>query len=163
LSDLIGYRDLHWIHDSQGDSATRKLRMNTTTPSNRFKLTVSKANKPVLGPGRRDTLTNRDLGTVEATAGRMLALVTSATEGMGPASGWHYHVCEHQLIYVLKGWVDLEAEDGTHTRIEAGDSVIIPGGMRHNVTGAANEIEVLTITVPAEAELVKCDRPSGLK
>jgi hypothetical protein len=27
----------------------------------------------------------------------------------------------------------------------------------------ANEIEVLSITVPAEAELVKCDRPSGLK
>jgi quercetin dioxygenase-like cupin family protein len=59
--------------------------------------------------------------------------------------------------------VDLEAEDGTHTRIEAGDSVIIPGGMRHNVPGTAYEIEVLTITIPAEAELVKCDRPSGLE
>jgi quercetin dioxygenase-like cupin family protein len=80
---------------------------------------------------RRETLTNRDLGTAEATAGRMLALVTSATQGLGSASGWHYHVREHQLIYVLKGWVDLEAEDGTHTRTEAGDSVIIPGGMRH--------------------------------
>jgi hypothetical protein len=90
--------------------------MNTATPSNHFKLTVSKASKPVLGPGRRETLTNRDLGTVEATAGRMLALVTSATQGMGPASGWHYHVCEHQLIYVLKGWVDLEAEDGRRVR-----------------------------------------------
>jgi hypothetical protein len=90
--------------------------MNTATPSNHFKLTVSKASKPVLGPGRRETLTNRDLGTVEATAGRMLALVTSATQGMGPASGWHYHVCEHQLIYVLKGWVDLEAEDGPRVR-----------------------------------------------
>lgn len=75
-------------------------------------------------------MTNRDLGTVEATAGRMLALVTSATEGMGPASGWHCRVCEHHLIYVLKGWVELEAEDETLTRIEAGDSVIVPGGMR---------------------------------
>jgi quercetin dioxygenase-like cupin family protein len=137
--------------------------MTTVTPSNHFKLNISRANKPALGPGRRETLTNRDLGTVEATAGRMLALVTSATQGMGPASGWHYHVCEHQLIYVLKGWVDLEAEDGTHTRIEAGDSVIIPGGMRHNVPGTANEVEGLTVTVPAEAELVKCDRPSGFK
>ena len=131
------------------------------TPNNHFKLTVSKANKPVLGPGRRETLINRDLGTVEATAGRMLALVTSATQGIGQASGWHYHVCEHQLIYVLKGWIDLEAEDGTDTRLEVGDSVIVPGGTRHNVSGTANEIEVLTITVPAEAELVKCDRPSG--
>jgi quercetin dioxygenase-like cupin family protein len=137
--------------------------MNTATSNNHLRLTISKANAPVLGPGRQETLINRDLGTVEATAGRMLALVTSATRGMGPASGWHYHVCEHQLIYVLKGWVDLEAEDGTHARIEVGDSVIIPGGMRHNVSGTANEIEVLTITVPAEAELVKCDRPSGLK
>jgi hypothetical protein len=41
---------------------------------------------------------------------------------------------------VLKGWVDLGAEDGTHTRIEAGDSVRIPGGVRHNVSGTANEI-----------------------
>ena len=78
--------------------------MTTVTPSNHFKLTVARANKPVLGSGRRDTLTNRDLGTVEATAGRMLALVTSATQGMGPPSGWHYHVCEHQLVYVVKGW-----------------------------------------------------------
>jgi hypothetical protein len=72
--------------------------MNTATLSNQFRLTVSKANKPVLRPGRRETVTNRDLGTVEATAGRMLAQVTSATQGMGPASGWHYHLCEHQLI-----------------------------------------------------------------
>jgi mannose-6-phosphate isomerase-like protein (cupin superfamily) len=60
------------------------------------------------------------------------------------------------------GWT-WKREDGTHTRIEAGDSVIIPGGMRHNVPGTAYEIEVLTITIPAEAELVKCDRPSGLE
>jgi quercetin dioxygenase-like cupin family protein len=135
--------------------------MNTS--SNHLRLTVSKANNPVLLPGRQATLTNRDLGTVEATTGRMLAVVTSATQGMGQASGWHYHVCEYQLIYVLKGWVDLEAEDGTHTRIGAGDSVIVPGSMRHNVPGTAQELEVLTITVPAEAELVKCDRPSDLK
>jgi quercetin dioxygenase-like cupin family protein len=164
------YRCKHFAHAGNrrvtgppeiSGSEPRRLRMNTATPRNHFKLTISKANKPVLKPGRRETLTNRDLGTVEATAGQMLALVTSATQGMGPASGWHYHVCEHQLIYVLRGWVDLEAEDGTDTRIEAGDSVIIPGGMRHNVSGTANDIEVLTVTVPAEAETVKCDRPSA--
>jgi quercetin dioxygenase-like cupin family protein len=64
---------------------------------------------------------------------------------------------------VLKGWVDLEAEDGTHARIEAGDSVIIPGGMRDNLPRTANEIAVFTITVPAQAEIVKCDRPTDLK
>jgi quercetin dioxygenase-like cupin family protein len=64
---------------------------------------------------------------------------------------------------VLKGWVDLEAKDGTRARVEAGDSVIIPGGMRHNFSRTANEIAVLTITVPAQAEIVKCDRPTDLK
>lgn len=137
--------------------------MKTAAPSLRLKATVSRASQPVLGAGRRATLTNRDLGAEEATADRMLALVTSATEGMGPPSGWHYHDCEYQLIYVLKGWVDLEAEDGTKTRIEAGDSVIIPGGMRHNVPGTANEIEVLTITVPAERGQVMCDPPTDFK
>ena len=60
----------------------------------------------------------------------MRAQVTSATQGLGEQTGWHYHVCEHQLVYMLKGWVDLEFEDGRKIRLMPGDSLMIPGGMR---------------------------------
>lgn len=132
-------------------------------PAAPSKLTIARSSHPILLPGRRDTLQNRDLGTVEATDGRMHAVVTSATEGMGAASGWHYHVCDYQLIYVLKGWVDLEAEDGTKMRIEPGDSVLIPGRMRHNVPGTADVMQVMTITVPVEEATVMCDRPDDFE
>jgi quercetin dioxygenase-like cupin family protein len=135
--------------------------VSITSDTARPKLTIAKANQPTLLPGRRATLQNRDLGTVEATGGRMHALVTSATKGMGPPSGWHYHICDFQLIYVLKGWVDFEAEDGTRMRIEPGDSLLVPGRMRHNVPGTADEIEVMTITVPVEKETVMCEPPAG--
>ena len=86
-------------------------------------------------PGRRSFFKYRDLGVTDATGGKMRAQVTSATQGLGEPTGWHYHVCDHQLVYMLKGWVDLEFEDGTKVRLMPGDSLMIPGGMRHNETG----------------------------
>ena len=50
----------------------------------------------------------------------MRAQVTSCTQGLGEPTGWHYHVCDHQLVYMLKGWVDLEFEDGTKVRLMPG-------------------------------------------
>ncbi len=71
--------------------------------------------------GRRSFFKYRDLGVTDATDGKMRAQVTSATQGLGQPTGWHYHVCEHQLVYMLKGWVDLEFEDGRKIRLMPGD------------------------------------------
>ena len=76
--------------------------------------------------GRRSFFKYRDLGVTDATGGKMRAQVTSATQGLGEPTGWHYHVCDHQLVYMLKGWVDLEFEDGRKIRLMAGDSLMIP-------------------------------------
>ena len=38
---------------------------------------------------------------------------------------------------MLSGWVDLEFEDGQKLRIESGESLYIPGGLRHNETAAS--------------------------
>ena len=62
----------------------------------------------------------------------MRAQVMSAVTGMTQPTGWHYHVCEGQFVYALKGFVELEFEDGTQCRLEPGDSCFIPGGMKHN-------------------------------
>jgi hypothetical protein len=52
----------------------------------------------------------------------------SATAGMTKPTGWHYHVCDGQFVYVLRGWVDLEFEDGRKLRVQDGESLYIPGG-----------------------------------
>ena len=111
--------------------------------------------------GRRAFFKYRDLGVTAASNGRMRAQVTSATDGMTEPTGWHYHVCEEQFVYALSGWVDLEFEDGQTLRLQAGESLYIPGGMRHNETGASRDLELLEISVPADMGTVACDPPEG--
>jgi quercetin dioxygenase-like cupin family protein len=125
------------------------------------KLAYSKASEAVYVSGRRDFFKYRELGVTEATGGKMRAQLTTATQGLGRPTGWHYHVCDHQLVYMLKGWVDLEFEDGTKVRLGPGDSLMIPGGMRHNETGTADELELLEVSVPADMKTVVCDPPAG--
>jgi quercetin dioxygenase-like cupin family protein len=125
------------------------------------KLAHAPASNPVYKAGRRSFFKYRELGVTEATDGKMRAQITSCTQGLGEPTGWHYHVCEHQLVYMLKGWVDLEFEDGTKVHLAEGDSLMIPGGMRHNETATANELELLEVSVPAEMKTVVCDPPAG--
>jgi len=126
------------------------------------KLALARADTPNYVAGRRAFFKYRDLGVTEATEGQMRAQVTSATQGMGEPTGWHYHVCGQQFVYMLKGWVDLEFEDGQKIRLMAGDSLMIPGGMRHNETGTADELEILEVSVPAKMNTVVCEKPEGL-
>lgn len=125
------------------------------------KLAYSSAENPVLVPGRRSFFTYRELGVTDATNGRMRAQITKATQGLSEPTGWHYHVCEQQFVYMLKGWVDLEFEDGRQIRLKAGDSLMIPGGLRHNETATADEMELLEISVPSKFGTVPCDPPAG--
>ncbi len=112
-------------------------------------------------PGRRDFLQYRDLGVTEASGGRMRAQITAATGAMRP-TGWHYHLCDSQLVYALKGWVDLAFEDGRTIRVKAGDSLYIPGGLKHNETAMSEDFEVLEVSVPAEMGTKPCDPPAGM-
>jgi quercetin dioxygenase-like cupin family protein len=91
----------------------------------------------------------------------MRAQVTTAITGMTQPTGWHYHVCEGQFVYTLKGWVELEFEDGTSCRLEAGDSVFIPGGLRHNEMRTSDNLEILEVSVPADMGTVSVDPPAG--
>jgi mannose-6-phosphate isomerase-like protein (cupin superfamily) len=111
--------------------------------------------------GRRSFFTYRDLGVTTASSGRIRAQVTVGADGMTQPTGWHYHVCEGQFVYMLSGWVDLEFEDGQKLRIQAGESLYIPGGMRHNETATSKDLELLEISVPADMGTVACDPPEG--
>jgi quercetin dioxygenase-like cupin family protein len=111
--------------------------------------------------GRRSFFSYLDLGVTDGSNGAMRAQVTKATQGLGEPTGWHYHVCDQQFVYMRKGWVDLEFEDGRKIRLKAGDSLMIPGGTRHNETATADELELLEISVPAKMDTVACDPPAG--
>ena len=114
-----------------------------------------------LVPGRREFFKYQDLLVAQATGGKMKAQIMSATQGMSRPTGWHYHVCDAQFVYALKGWVDLEFEDGRKLRLAAGESLLIPGYLKHNETATSQEFELLEVVMPADMGTVACDPPPG--
>jgi quercetin dioxygenase-like cupin family protein len=142
---------------------------NTTSPSTQTPAAqpagkvahATPATAPLVA-GRRAFFHYRDLGVTAASNGRMRAQMMSAADGMTKPTGWHYHVCEGQFVYALRGWVDLEFEDGQTLRLQAGESLYIPGGMRHNEIRTSDALEILEVSVPADMGTVPCDEPEGL-
>jgi uncharacterized cupin superfamily protein len=125
-----------------------------------MKTAVSSAKTPEFVEGRRSFFRYRDLGVEGASEGWMRAQVMTALSGMTRPTGWHYHVCEGQFVYTLKGWVELEFEDGTQCRLEAGDSCFIPGGMPHNELRTSDDVEILEVCLPASMGTVPCEPPA---
>ena len=113
-------------------------------------------------PGRRSFFQYRDLGLESATGGRMRAVQNNSIAGMTEPTGWHYHTCEMQFVYVLKGKLVIEFEDGTVGTFAAGDSFFIPGGVRHNEIYVSEDKEALEVSVPGKIGTVNCERPAHL-
>jgi uncharacterized protein YjlB len=128
----------------------------------KMKIAVTSAKNPDLVEGRRSFFQYRDLGVQKASDGWMRAQVMSAKSGMTQPTGWHYHTCENQFVYTLKGWVELEFEDGSLLKLEAGDSLLIPGGLKHNELRTSDDFEALELSVPGELGTVGCERPEGV-
>lgn len=63
----------------------------------------------------------------------------------------HFHKVGFQLIFCIKGWVDVLYEDqGGIRRLHAGDCFIQPPQIRHRVLESGDGIEVVEIGVPAD-------------
>ena len=110
--------------------------------------------------GRRTFFDYRDTGLEAATAGKYRAKVMRATDVMED-TGWHYHVCDLQFVYVLKGWVDLEFEGGRVERLAEGAALAIPGGMIHNEIGMSDDYEALEVASPADMGTVPVPTPTS--
>lgn len=114
---------------------------------------------PVL-KGRRNWMDYLDFGVTDATGGRMRAqriIVTGKTQG----TDWHYHVCEMQFFYVLKGHIVFQLEDGSTLRLDAGDAGFIPGGYKHAEIDISEDFDTLELSVPADLGTVPCDPPEA--
>jgi len=124
-----------------------------------MQVAVASASAPTFVQGRRSFFTYRDLGVSAASNGRIRAQVTAAKAGMSKPTGWHYHVCEAQFVYMLSGWIELEFADRPLLRVEAGDSVFIPGGLPHNELRTSDTFELLEVSVPADMGTESCAPP----
>ena len=121
--------------------------------------TVAKQSGATYVAGRRAFFKYRDLGVTAATGGRIRAQVTSAESGMSQPPGWHIHNGEAQLVYMLSGWIELEFAGEPLCRLEAGDSILIPGNTPHNELRTSDTFELLEVSLPAEMGTEPCDAP----
>jgi quercetin dioxygenase-like cupin family protein len=136
---------------------------DTVTRTSRQKVGHARRAEPKLVKGRRDFFTYRDLEVAEASDGGMRAQVMTASQGMSRPTGWHYHECDGQFVYMIKGWVELQFEDGRTLKVEEGDSLFIPGYLPHNEIRTSDTMEILEVSVPGKMGTVPCERPAGFK
>lgn len=122
---------------------------------------VAKKSQANYVTGRRAFFKYRDLGVTAATGGKLRAQVTSAEAGMSKPTGWHVHKCEAQLVYMLSGWVELEFAGEPLCRLEAGDSILIPGDTPHNEIRTSDAFELLEVSLPADMGTEPCDPPAA--
>lgn len=121
---------------------------------------VARKSAPNYIKGRREFFQYADLGVTDASAGKMRVQRTSATGGMSEPTGWHYHKCEGQFVYMLDGWLELQFADGETIRLEEGDSVYINGYAPHNEIRTSDSFNLLEFSVPADMGTEVCDPPA---
>jgi quercetin dioxygenase-like cupin family protein len=154
LLEISTPADLGTVNCDPPSAATRKpaIALATTTPGTRRQI-----------EGRRSFFKYYDLGVTEATGGKMRAQITTTDVGLSQPTGWHYHTCEMQFVYLLDGWVDLDFADGSACRMQPGDSVLIPGDVPHQEVKTSPTFKFLEITLPGEMGTVPCDQPASAK
>ena len=80
--------------------------------------------------GLRDFFLYRDLGIAGATNGKVIAHKVKANEPPTKGTGWDYHVCDFQIVVMMKSWAKFMCE-GKDTLVEEGDVVHQRPGMVH--------------------------------
>lgn len=124
-------------------------------------LVLARKADPVLLPGRRSFVKYRELGLTEFTKGAVRAQVILVDAKELRPTGWHYHTCEMQFLYSAMGWIDFEIDGMGKVRLEEGDSLILPGGVRHQELAASDGNEVVEVCWPAQLGTHPCDPPPG--
>jgi mannose-6-phosphate isomerase-like protein (cupin superfamily) len=85
--------------------------------------------------------------------GRFIASHITIPDGGQLPDYVHHHGVRFQTIYCVRGWAHVVYQDqGPPFRLEAGDCVLQPPGIRHQVLESAPGLEVVEVTSPAEHE-----------
>ena len=137
---------------------------------NGMKIELIEANPPIKVPkGNQEFVINQASGTSAWSTGRAMMqyrdLIPSRLGGRfvasqiripqgGPVPDYvHYHRVRFQMIFCRAGWVRVVYEDqGPPFVMQAGDCVLQPPEIRHQVLEASPELEVIEIGSPAVHE-----------
>ena len=99
--------------------------------------------------GLRGYFEYRDLGVRRASGGAIVGHVIRARPGKAPHGDWHYHDCQAQFVYVLKGWVKMQYEGGRPMVMKAGTCFFQPPRIRHRELAHSRDCEMLEVVAPA--------------
>jgi len=111
--------------------------------------------------GLRDFFLYRDLGVADATHGRVVAHITKANMPPEQGTGWHIHVADFQIVYMLKGWAKFMYED-KETLVQAGDCIHQRPGIVHYLFDYSEDMEYLEIVGPADFGSVDAKAPCAV-
>jgi quercetin dioxygenase-like cupin family protein len=130
----------------------------TEAPSATDFLHTKVADTQFLPGGLRDFFLYKDLGVAKATHGKVIAHIAKANMPPENGTGWHYHVAEFQIVYMLKGWAKFMYEDKA-TLVAAGDCVHQSPGIVHYLFDYSADMEYLEIVGPADFGSISVDGP----
>lgn len=99
--------------------------------------------------GLRGYFEYRDLGIKRATKGKVVSHVIRARPSEAPRGEWHWHDCDVQFVYVLKGWAKFEYEGVGEVLMEAGTCFYQPPSIRHREIAHSDDLEMLEVVWPA--------------
>lgn len=134
---------------SDSDLPTTADALADKTPPAKTVALSSKKAAPYV-KGRRPFMRYRDMGVATASNGEMRAVMMQAVPGMVTATDWHRHSCQVQFLFIQVGWLKIQFGDGSSVQLDAGDSLMIPGGTVHREVGYAEDLELLEVSVPAD-------------
>jgi len=127
----------------------RAQRPIVTTPPDEQPVLLARAEQEAWIEGRADML-YRDL-IPGRLGGHLIASHIRIPDGGPVPDDVHYHDVRCQVIYCYRGWVRVVYEDqGEPFVMRAGDCVVQPPQIRHQVLEASAGLEVVEITSPAE-------------
>ncbi len=109
--------------------------------------------------GLRSIFEYRDLGIREGTDGDYVAHVIRAVgrEDGDQIHQWHYHECDFQMVFILKGWATFEYEGAGVRTLRQGDCVNQVPGLKHREIECSGDLEMLEIVSPADFKTVTID------
>ena len=108
--------------------------------------------------GLRDFFLYRDLGITDATNGKVIAHLVKANLAPTDGTGWHRHVCDFQIVIMMKGWARFMYGDKV-TLVSEGDCVHQKPGMTHYLFDYSPDMEYLEIVSPADFRTVEVEAP----
>lgn len=109
--------------------------------------------------GLRKIFEYRDLGIAAGTDGDYVAHVIRAVdrEDADQIHQWHYHDCDFQMVYILRGWATFEYEGVGERTLRAGDCINQVPGLKHREVECSEDLEMLEIVAPADFKTVTLD------